>query len=130
MSARVVRDFVSPKALADAELDHRVALADARDEYRAAVVSARRALEAATRRADVALATAQARQRSAEVARERLAEYYRVRPQALLEEDLERFQLMNGPDFGVLRERGLKEQVEKHIELISAEIARRGAEDR
>lgn len=121
---------VIQRSLADAELDHRVALADARDEYRAAVVRARRALEAATRRADVALATAQARQRSAEVARERLAEYYRVRPQALLEEDLERFQLMNGPDFGVLRERGLKGQVEQHIELISAEIARRGAEDR
>jgi hypothetical protein len=114
-------------SLADAELDHRVALADARDAYREAVQRARAQLVAATARADRVLAMAHAQQRSDELHVAGMAAYYRARPQVLLEEDLARFQYTKDPGYAVYRDRREDAQIQQHIDLISAEIARRAA---
>ena len=115
------------RTLADAELDHRVALADARDAYREAVQRARAQLKAATARADRALAMAHAQQRSDELHVADMAAYYRARPQLLLEEDLARFKYTRDPGYAVYRDRREDAQIQQHIDLISAEIARRAA---
>jgi len=115
------------RTLADAELDHRVALADARDAYREAVQRARQQLKAATARADRALAMAHAQERSHERHVADMAAYYRARPQLLLEEDLRRFEYTRDPGYAVYRDRREDAQIQQHIDLISAEIARRAA---
>lgn len=110
----------------DAELDHRVAYADAYDAYEAALAKASRDLLAAVDRADRTLAMAKANQRSAELAVANIRAYYGARADGLLVEDLRRFEYMISPAYGVHRDRSLDGQVRTHIDLISAEVARRG----
>lgn len=111
-----------------AEQDHRVALADALDAYEAVLAAAARNLLAAVDRADRALALAKAQQRSHDRARARMAEYYQHRPLAFLQEDLVRFRSMISPDYGGHRSRTQDGQVRTHVDLISAELTRRGVD--
>lgn len=111
-----------------AEQDHRVALADAHDAYEAALAAAARDLLADVDRADRALAMAKAQQRADDAARARMADYYAHRPPVLLAQDLDRFLLMVSPDYGGHRDRTQDGQVRTHIELISAELDRRGVD--
>jgi hypothetical protein len=118
----------SLSAMEAAEQDHRVALADAHDAYESALAKAAQDLLAAAARADRAFALAKAQQRSDDDARARMADYYAHRPQAFLEQDLSRFLAMVSPGYGGHRDRTQDGQVRVHVELISAELDRRGAD--
>jgi len=111
-----------------AEQDHRVALADAHAAYVAALAAAAMAFRAAADRADRMLAVAQENQRGADRERARMADYYTHRPLAFLLQDRSRFLLMISPGYGGHRSSVQDAQVRTHIELISAELERRGAD--
>lgn len=117
-----------PTPMQDAELAHRVALATAHEEYEKALAKAAQDLVRAADRADRALAAARARQDADDRQRANLSAYYRDRAEGLLREDLARFRYMLSPQYGVHRDRTLDSQVQLHIDLISAALARRGVD--
>lgn len=122
MMARIVPESPTPRSLADAELNDRVARADARDRYRAAVVRARQQLMRDYAKADTALIAAQQRHRAGVAAVNALKERYHGMILRDLQDELSRTEYMLTPQYAVHMTAVEKQRTAAMVRLMRAEL--------